>query len=606
MCGIVGYVGKQNAAELLLKGLSNLEYRGYDSAGISLLSDGKISTLKVQGRLQNLIDQYNRSGRPAATCGIGHTRWATHGEPSDTNSHPHFTEKLSLVHNGIIENYLQLKSLLVDKGYVFTTQTDTETVAKLIDCHYTGDPYQAIRAAIAKVEGSYALCIVFADRPDEIYAVRVGSPLIVGLGKGENFFASDVPAILEYTRDYYLLEEGEIAVIHADRVEVRSPAGQLVEKELHTANWDITQARKGGYPHFMLKEIHEQPTALRDTVHPRIKGGLPDFSPDSLPEDFFGRYRKIFFIACGTAMHAGTVGKALLEKLARIPGEVDYASEFRYREPILLPDSLVVIISQSGETADTLAALRLAKKQGIDTLAIVNVTGSSIAREADYVLHTYAGPEIAVASTKAFSVQIALLYLMAVEFARVGGALKRSGAKALTAALLDVIDKTPKALASSDFLQKLSGRFTETSSLFYMGRGIDYSLAMEGSLKLKEISYIHSESYAAGELKHGTISLITQGVPVVGMATQAALLPKTISNIKEVRSRGGYVLLITREDFEIDADVYDDIIRLPDVDELSLPILTVIVLQLFAYHIAVARGCDVDKPRNLAKSVTVE
>ena len=606
MCGIVGYVGMKNAAEILLSGLSNLEYRGYDSAGMTLLDDQGIRTIKTKGRLQNLIDRYEESGRPAAGCGIGHTRWATHGEPSDVNSHPHGTAKVSIVHNGIIENYLQLRAFLEGKGYAFTTQTDTETAAKLLDLTYKGDPYQAIVQAMEHLEGSYAFGIVFADCPDRVYAVRKDSPLIIGLGEGENFIASDVPAILQHTKDYYLLDEYEIAEIGAGSVTIRDLEGNPVIKERLTANWDISQAQKGGYPHFMLKEIHEQPKALIDTIHPRIRNGLPDFAADGLPEGYFSRYKKIFFVACGTAMHAGTVGKALIEKLARVPAEVDFASEFRYRNPIFVPGTLVVVISQSGETADTLAALRLAKAQGVDTLAIVNVTGSSIAREADHVLHTYAGPEIAVASTKAFSVQIGLLYLIALELARAGGQVNNEKAAGLTSELLATIGKTSEVIREGDYLSSLADQFVDTHSLFYMGRGVDYSLAMEGSLKLKEISYIHSEAYAAGELKHGTISLITEGVPVVGLVTQSELLPKTISNIKETRARGGYVLIITKEGFEIDCDVYDDIIRLPAVPDIFLPLLSVIVLQLFAYHVAVARGCDVDKPRNLAKSVTVE
>ena len=606
MCGIVGYVGMKNAADILLSGLSNLEYRGYDSAGMTLLDDQGIRTIKIKGRLQNLIDRYEESGRPAAGCGIGHTRWATHGEPSDLNSHPHGTAKVSIVHNGIIENYLQLRAFLEGKGYAFTTQTDTETAAKLLDLTYKGDPYQAIVQAMEHLEGSYAFGIVFADCPDRVYAVRKDSPLIIGLGEGENFIASDVPAILQHTKDYYLLDEYEIAEIGAGSVTIRDLEGNPVIKERLTANWDISQAQKGGYPHFMLKEIHEQPKALIDTIHPRIRNGLPDFAADGLPEGYFSRYKKIFFVACGTAMHAGTVGKALIEKLARVPAEVDFASEFRYRNPIFVPGTLVVVISQSGETADTLAALRLAKAQGVDTLAIVNVTGSSIAREADHVLHTYAGPEIAVASTKAFSVQIGLLYLIALELARAGGQVNNEKAAGLTSELLATIGKTSEVIREGDYLSSLADQFVDTHSLFYMGRGVDYSLAMEGSLKLKEISYIHSEAYAAGELKHGTISLITEGVPVVGLITQSELLPKTISNIKETRARGGYVLIITKEGFEIDCDVYDDIIRLPAVPDIFLPLLSVIVLQLFAYHVAVARGCDVDKPRNLAKSVTVE
>lgn len=606
MCGIVGYTGGRDAVGVLIDGLSNLEYRGYDSSGISLLQAGRIITVKARGRLQNMIDQLKARGAPRGNCGIGHTRWATHGAPSDENSHPHGTEKLSLVHNGIIENYLPLREFLTENGCTFTTQTDTEAVAKLIDYLYQGDPVAAIREAIGRVEGSYALCIVFADRPGAVYGVRSDSPLIIGFGQGENFFASDVPAILQYTRQYSLLDEKEIAAIYPDRVEVVDASGRRVEKERHTATWDIAQARKAGYPHFMLKEIYEQPGALRGTIHPRVADGLPDFTADGIPGGFFGKYSKIFFVACGTAMHAGAVGKSLMEAMARTPAEVDVASEFRYRNPILSPDTLVLLISQSGETADTLAALRLAKARGADTLAIVNVAGSSIAREADYVLHTYAGPEIAVASTKAFSVQLGILYLIAIDTARDKGLLDNGEARRQTAALMQAVEEAPQVIGLSGEIRSIAERFAGANSLFYMGRGVDHSLAMEGSLKLKEISYIHSEACAAGELKHGTISLITDGVPVVGLATQAALLPKTLSNIKEVRSRGGHVLLVAKEGCGIDGELCDHLITLPPVEEIYLPLLSVIVLQLFAYHVAVARGCDVDKPRNLAKSVTVE
>jgi glucosamine--fructose-6-phosphate aminotransferase (isomerizing) len=476
----------------------------------------------------------------------------------------------------------------------------------LIDSRYSGDPIAAIRSALAEVEGSYAIGVLFKDHPDTIYAARKDSPLIVGLDVDGNFIASDVPAILEYTRDYYLLEEGELAIIKPDSVQILDEDSTPIAKERLTANWDISQAQKSGFPHFMLKEIHEQPLALEETIRPRLKDGLPDFVEDGLPRNFFAQYKKFHFVACGTAMHAGTVGKSLIEKLARIPCEVDFASEFRYKDPILAADTLVVAISQSGETADTLAALRLAKSRGIDTLAIVNVTGSSIAREAAHVLHTYAGPEIAVASTKAFSVQVAMLYLVALETARTGGKMDANEAKQMTSNLLETIEKIPEVIALSDRLKNIAGSFVGTHSLFYMGRGVDYSLAMEGSLKLKEISYIHSEAYAAGELKHGTISLITDGTPVIALATQSNLLAKTVSNIKEVRSRGGYVLLIAKDGFAIDSDLCDESVFLPQVDETFLPLLAVIVLQLIAYHVAVARGCDVDKPRNLAKSVTVE
>lgn len=609
MCGIVGYVGGRDAAGILLGGLRNLEYRGYDCAGISVMSGSLIESVKVKGRLEDLRGELEEKGTPSGVCGIGHTRWATHGEPARRNAHPHYTGQLTVVHNGIIENHLSVKKRLEKEGYVFESETDTEAAVKLLDYHYRsykGDPYSAIVKTVEELEGSYALGILFADHPDTLFALRKDSPLIVGRGEGENFIASDIPAILEHTRRYILLEEGEIAVVRRDCVEVRDRSGRPMEKEVLTAAWDITQAQKGGYDHFMLKEIHEQPQALRDTLHPRIRENLPDFSADALPPDFFTRYKKVYFVACGTAMHAGRVGKTILEAFARIPAEVDLASEFRYRNPILDQETLVIAVSQSGETADTLAALRLAKSQGIDTLAIVNVTGSSLSREADYVLQTYAGLETSVASTKAYSVQLGILYLLAIAFAWKTGGIDRTQAAQLTEGLLGAVDKTKIVAGYGDRIKAFAPQFTDVRSLFYIGRGLDYHLAMEGSLKLKEISYIHSESYAAGELKHGTISLITEGVPVVALATQQKLLPKLLSNVKEVCARGGRVLLLCKESFEIEEGLCSGILRLPEAEDAFMPLLSVIALQLFAYHIAVARGCDVDKPRNLAKSVTVE
>ncbi|WRS28095.1 glutamine--fructose-6-phosphate transaminase (isomerizing) [Oscillospiraceae bacterium MB08-C2-2] len=607
MCGIVGYSGEKSACDILINGLSGLEYRGYDSAGVSVLNQGNLQVCKTKGRLSNLTKLMEQVGTPDGSCGIGHTRWATHGEPSDINSHPHGTDRISLVHNGIIENYLSLKAFLTDKGYTFTSQTDTEVAVKLLDYHYNGDPFAALVETLKQLEGAYAFGILFADHPGTIYAVRKDSPLIIGLGEGENFIASDVPAILQYTRQYHLLDELEIACVTQEKVEIRDMDGNLIEKPRLTATWDIAQAQKDGYPHFMLKEIFEQPKALRDTIHPRIRNSLPDFASfDSLPNGYFAKYKRIHMVACGTAMYSGMVGKSLIEQWARIPVEVDMASEFRYRNPIFHDTDLMLVISQSGETADTLAALRLAKASGVDTLAVVNVAGSSIAREADRVIHTFAGPEIAVASTKAFSVQIATLALIAIELGRASGSLTETSAKELTEQLLAAIGQTQQILAYNEELTDMAEHYKDTSSLFYIGRGLDYALSMEGSLKLKEISYIHSEAYAAGELKHGTISLITPGVPVVALVTQSSLLPKIVSNIKEVKSRGAYTLIITKEGLEIDADIADKTIVLPNIPDSMMPVAAVIVLQLFAYHIAVIRGCDVDKPRNLAKSVTVE
>lgn len=606
MCGIVGYTGSRQAASVLFDALSSLEYRGYDSAGISLFTDAGIATIKSQGRLQNLVEKMQQAQPAAASCGIGHTRWATHGEPSDLNAHPHATEKLSLVHNGIIENYQQLRQKLTMQGYTFLSRTDTEVAAKLLDSLYDGDPIAAICKAQTLLEGSFAFAILFADQPQTVYAVRRGSPLIAAMGKQESFVASDVPAILPYTRDYILLEEGQVAAVSPGNVEIYNAEGEPVAFELHTATWSVEQAQKGGYDYFMRKEICEQPEALLHTIHPRIADGLPSFEQDGIPDAFWKGFNRISIVACGTAMHAGMVGRILIERLARIPVECDIASEFRYRNPILTKDTLVLLISQSGETADTLAALRLARQCGATTLAVVNVTGSSIAREADYVIHTYAGPEIAVASTKAYSVQLSVMYMVAFKLAVASGQLTADQCRTLTASLLQAVDATKQALALDAEIEGYVKRYKTLKDLFFLGRGLDYALSMEGSLKLKEISYIHCEAYAAGELKHGTISLITENVPVVAVATQQALLAKTVSNIKEVRSRGADVLLICKEGFDIDPEVYGKRLELPALDDLFMPLPGVVVLQLIAYHTAVLRGCDVDKPRNLAKSVTVE
>ena len=606
MCGIVGYVGSRDATDVLIDGLRHLEYRGYDSAGIAVFENGQIRTIKTRGRLDDLVKKMNVEGKPIGHCGIGHTRWATHGEPSDINSHPHGNKVVSIVHNGIIENYMSIKEFLQEKGYTFESQTDTETIAKLLDYYYRGDPLEAIRAALAKIHGSYALGIIFHDFPDKVYATRKDSPLIVGVGTDENFIASDVPAILKYTRNYYLLEQDEIAELTADCITVTDINGDVLSKELMTATWDIEAAEKGGYPHFMIKEINEQPTAILNTITPRIQNGLPHLNLPNLPDDSFGKYKSIQIVACGTAMHAGMIGKYLIEKMARIPVNVDIASEFRYRDLILDQDDLVIVISQSGETADSLAALRIAKKIGAHTLAIVNVVGSSIAREADDVIYTYAGLEIAVASTKAYAVQVAIMYLLAIKFALARGRITEEDAKNYCATLLEIPNAMKNMLENANDCQYYASKFQNAHSLFFIGRGLDYALSLEGSLKLKEISYIHSEAYAAGELKHGTISLISKDVPVVAVATQANIYEKTISNVKEVRARGAKVLLICKEDAVVDPEVADYILRIPVYNDIFMPLVTIVPLQLFAYYTAVLRGCDVDKPRNLAKSVTVE
>ena len=606
MCGIVGYVGKRNAQDVLLDGLEKLEYRGYDSAGVALALEGGIRVVKSKGRLAELRKRLAVEALARSGCGIGHTRWATHGEPSDVNSHPHSTPRVSIVHNGIIENYGVLKERLMAKGYTFESETDTEVLVKLIDSCYEGEPLKALRAALAMVRGSYALAVLFRDFPDTLFAVKRESPLIVGWGEEENFIASDIPALLKYTRRYSVLEEGDMAVVNADGIRFYNEFAEPVEREVLTANWDQEAAEKGGYPHFMLKEINEQPAAITATVSPRVENGLPDLRVPELTDERLRRIGTVHLVGCGTAMHAGMVGKAAIEALARVPAQVEIASEFRYRNPILRPEDLVIIISQSGETSDTLAALKLAKSRGVPVLAIVNVVGSSIARAADYVMYTYAGPEIAVASTKAYMVQMCVLYLFALRLAYARGMQTDAEIRRLTAELLRAGEVIKPRLADCEQIKYLASCFVNTQSCFFIGRGFDYSLSLEGSLKLKEISYVHSDAYAAGELKHGTISLVTDGVPVIALATQKQVYEKTISNAKETKSRGAKVLLFTTRDAVVPDGVADYVVRLDDYDDLLMPLQLIVPLQLFAYYMAVLRGCDVDKPRNLAKSVTVE
>ena len=606
MCGIVGYVGKRNAQDVLLDGLEKLEYRGYDSAGMALALEGGIRVVKSKGRLAELRKRLAVEALARSGCGIGHTRWATHGEPSDVNSHPHSTPRVSIVHNGIIENYGVLKERLMAKGYTFESETDTEVLVKLIDSCYEGEPLKALRAALAMVRGSYALAVLFRDFPDTLFAVKRESPLIVGWGEEENFIASDIPALLKYTRRYSVLEEGDMAVVNADGIRFYNEFAEPVKREVLTANWDQEAAEKGGYPHFMLKEINEQPAAITATVSPRVENGLPDLRVPELTDERLRRIGTVHLVGCGTAMHAGMVGKAAIEALARVPAQVEIASEFRYRNPILRPEDLVIIISQSGETSDTLAALKLAKSRGVPVLAIVNVVGSSIARAADYVMYTYAGPEIAVASTKAYMVQMCVLYLFALRLAYARGMQTDAEIRRLTAELLRAGEVIKPRLADCEQIKYLASRFVNTQSCFFIGRGFDYSLSLEGSLKLKEISYVHSDAYAAGELKHGTISLVTDGVPVIALATQKQVYEKTISNAKETKSRGAKVLLFTTRDAVVPDGVADYVVRLDDYDDLLMPLQLIVPLQLFAYYMAVLRGCDVDKPRNLAKSVTVE
>lgn len=606
MCGIVGYIGERDCTEVLLNSLSKLEYRGYDSAGIAVFENGNITVEKSKGELANLRKKIEEDHKPDGHCGIGHTRWATHGEPSDINSHPHGSKRVSIVHNGIIENYKDIKKFLIGKGYSFISETDTETVAKLLDYYYEGDPIDAIIKTLNDIRGAYALGILFKDFPDKIFAVRKDSPLIIGVGDEENFIASDVPAILQYTRKYYLLEENEIATIKADRVEFCDIHKQEIVKEVKVSDLDMDAAEKGGYEHFMLKEIHEQPTAVKTTIAPRIVNGMPDLSECGLTDEMLKNYRKIFVVACGTACHAGMVGKYVIEKLARTEVTVDIASEFRYRDPIVTLEDLVIVISQSGETADTKAALKLAKERGAKVLAIVNVKGSSIAREADMVLYTHAGPEISVASTKAFSVQMAVMYLLAFEMAYAKGCIDKEECMRLTKELSDIPDVIEETMKCADRCQYVASKLVTSTSLLYIGRGLDYILSMEGSLKLKEISYIHSESYAAGELKHGTISLVTDQMPVISVATQSELLEKMVSNIVEVKSRDAFTIIVTKEGTEFSEGVMDEVIEVPALEDILMPLVTVIPLQLIAYYTTVLKGLNVDKPRNLAKSVTVE
>ena len=609
MCGIVGYVGARCAQNVLLDGLTKLEYRGYDSAGLALSVGGGIRVIKSKGRLTALrarLEEATAAGLPAAHCGIGHTRWATHGEPSDVNSHPHSTPYVSIVHNGIIENYGALKAVLEAKGYTFVSETDTEVLVKLIDSCYYGEPLRALTQALARVRGSYALAVLFRDWPDTLFAVRRESPLIVGYGEGENFLASDIPAILRYTRRYSVLEEGDMVVCKAGSVQIYDEFGRAVQREKLTADWDIEAAEKGGYPHFMLKEINEQPAAITATVSPRVEDGLPDLRIPELNDQRLASIKRVHLVACGTAMHAGMVGKYVIESLCRVPVEVDLASELRYRDPIVGEDTLLIVVSQSGETADTIAALRECKARGAYVLAIVNVVGSTIARLADCALYTHAGPEIAVATTKGYTTQLSALYLFAVWAAEKLGRIDEMRYNELVAELSALPARIQRAIDLNLHVKYLAGRWHAQRAMFFIGRNIDYAAALEGSLKLKEISYIHSEAYAAGELKHGTIALIDEGRLVVALCCQTALFEKMVGNIQEVKARGAKVLGLAPEgDRRIFAEA-DDVLFAPGGEPLFAAAPEIVPLQLFAYYVARENGCDIDKPRNLAKSVTVE
>lgn len=608
MCGIVGYVGSQQVAPILLDGLSKLEYRGYDSAGVAVYTGEQLEVVKAKGRLEILRNMLDGGHNLKGTIGIGHTRWATHGQPSDVNSHPHISSsgRFAIVHNGIIENYMQLKNRLMEKGVVFASETDSEVIAHLIEYYYNGDILDTVVMLQNSLEGSYALGILCLDHPDEIIAMRKDSPLIVGLGEGENFIASDIPAILSYTRDIYHLEEKEIVVMRADEVKVYDTSKELVNKEVFHVDWDVSAAEKGGYEHFMIKEIMEQPKALTDTIKPRIQNGEVVLDDITLTKDQLEQVDKILIVACGSAYHTGIVAKYVIEGLTRKLVEVDLASEFRYRDPILTQNTLVVIISQSGETADTLAALRYAKQQGARTLAIVNVVGSSIAKESDDVIYTWAGPEIAVATTKAYSCQLAVLYLLGVYVGRQLGKISDEENLGMIRELLALPEKVATVLEKKEDIQYFASRHYADKDVFFLGRNLDYAVCMEGSLKLKEISYIHSEAYAAGELKHGTISLIEEGTLVVAVATQDRLFDKTMSNVKEVKARGAEVLGLTTEHNTRINETTDFQFYIPETLDIFLPSLAIVPLQLFGYYMASMKGCDIDKPRNLAKSVTVE
>lgn len=608
MCGIVGYIGNQQAAPILLDGLAKLEYRGYDSAGIAVYNGEKIDMVKSKGRLKVLSELTHDGATLPGTLGIGHTRWATHGSPSDINAHPHFNSDRSIVvvHNGIIENYLKLKKLLEKHGYEFVSETDTEIIAHLLDYYYQGNPLQAITKVMHRMEGSYALGIIFQDHPEELYAVRKDSPLIVGHTEGGNIIASDVPAVLRYTRDVFFIENEEIVRMTENSMEFFNVDEEPIEKKSTRIEWDVNAAEKGGYEHFMLKEMYEQPKAIMDTFSPRIKDGEIVIEELGMTDEEIRKIQKIMIVACGSASHVGHTSKYIFEDLDRIPTEVDMASEFRYRNPILDENTLVIVISQSGETADTLAALRESKKRGARVLGIVNVVGSSIAREADNVMYTWAGPEIAVATTKAYSAQLVAMYLLAMKFAQVRGYLDDAALAEMLKDLRALPSQVEMMLNSKENIQKFANRYLAARDIFFIGRGIDYAISMEGSLKLKEISYIHSEAYAAGELKHGTISLVEDGTLVAAVLTQKELYKKMISNMEEVRTRGAFVMAVTVEGNTDVERAADYVVYIPETNQYFTNSLAIIPLQLFGYYIAVGRGCDVDKPRNLAKSVTVE
>ncbi|MDD3959391.1 MAG: glutamine--fructose-6-phosphate transaminase (isomerizing) [Clostridiaceae bacterium] len=621
MCGIVGYVGDRDALPILIKGLKKLEYRGYDSSGVTFLEDDRIRLIKKKGRIEVLENSLKELGyntdfgheQEKKIClGMGHTRWATHGAPSDENAHPHLSDRrhVCVIHNGIIENYTELRGFLIEKGVRFLSETDSEVAAHLIEYHYltncNADLFSAVQAALMEIEGSYALVVLCTEHPDLLIAAKKDNPLIIGYGEGANYIASDIPAVIEYTRNVLIVEDNEIAVVRRDSVELFTVHGQKVERDTFRVDWDAEAAEKGGFEHFMMKEIFEEPSAVKATISSRIRSNRIVLDGFPLNRDRILKASRIHFVACGTAYHAGCVGKNIIEKVCRIPVEVDVASEFRYKDPIIDENSIVIIISQSGETLDTLAAMREAKRRGALTISIVNVVGSSIARESDYVLYTAAGPEISVASTKAYLTQLSCIYLMAFEMARIIGRIDQAEYEHYLDELILVPEKISLMLEKQSEIQRFASEHFNAKSIFFIGRGLDYFLSMEASLKLKEISYIHSEAYPGGELKHGTIALIEKGTLVVCSLTQDRLLEKMISNISEVKARGAVVLGITSQDKENAIRSCDEAFTIPPIDPILAPMLAVTPCQLFAYYMAVNKGCDVDKPRNLAKSVTVE
>lgn len=608
MCGIVGYIGNKVASEVVLDGLSRLEYRGYDSAGVAILNNNEVTIEKKQGRLSVLAGVLEKAPL-AGNIGIGHTRWATHGAPSDVNSHPHYNAKkdICVVHNGIIENYLELKKNLISKGYIFESETDTEVVAHLLDMYYDGDIFAALYSVLDDVKGAYALGILHKDHPEELICARKDSPLVIGVGEGETIIASDIPALLKYTKNVKFLENGEIAVITKDGAKVYDENKNPVDKEVTEIQWTLDQATKAGYPHFMLKEIYEQPQGIKETLTRRLgRNGLFNFADINLSREALKDIDNIYVIACGTAYNAGLQGKYALQKIAKIKSDVDIASEFRYSDPFIDDKTLVILLSQSGETLDTLAALRESKSKGAKTLAITNVVGSSIAREADEVIYTLAGPEVAVASTKAYTTQVAVFYMLSLYLAKEKGIISKDDYTSMQDELFTIPDKIEEVIKNEEAIKEIAYKITKEDNGFFIGRGLDYSVAVEGALKVKEVSYMHTEAFASGELKHGTIALIEEGVPVIALATQRLLFEKNLSNIKEVKARGAFVLAITQEGNTLIEEVADEVIYIPQVSDVMSGLLSIVPLQLLAYHISDSRGIDVDKPRNLAKSVTVE